>query len=90
LEQNKLLFQLLKAGLLVKPDVEPDLSNIYFPKYTGSEETLILALHAIGVDYSYNYRARIAVANDIVNYSGTAEQNIRMLELLKAGQLRKP
>lgn len=90
LEQNKLLFQLLKAGLLIKPDTEPDLSEIYFPKYTGSEETLILALHAIGVDNSYSYRARIAVANDIAGYCGTAAQNIQMLELLRAGKLLKP
>lgn len=90
LEQNKFLFTLLKAGLLIRPEFEPDLSQIYFPRYTGTEETLLLALRACGIDSSYTYRAKIAIANDIPNYSGLASQNIRMLELLRTGKLLKP
>ncbi|MDE6086840.1 MAG: hypothetical protein K2G25_00455 [Oscillospiraceae bacterium] len=90
LEQNKLLFQLLKAGLLIRPDTAPNLSKNCFPQYTGTEETLILALQDMGIDNSYSYRAKIAAANDITGYCGAFAQNLQMLELLRAGNLRKP
>ena len=55
--------------------------------YTGS--SIVSALNQIGVDSSYNYRAKLAFANGIKNYSGTASQNIQMLNLLKQGRLLK-
>ena len=48
------------------------------------------ALISVGADGSYANRRRIAAANDIHDYSGTAEQNTVLLELLKGGALRKP
>ena len=54
--------------------------------YTGV--SIVDALKEIGVDSSYQYRARLAEVNDISNYHGTAEQNTRMLELLKNGRLK--
>ena len=54
--------------------------------YTGV--SIIDALKEIGVDSSYQYRARLAEVNDISDYRGTAEQNTRMLELLKNGRLK--
>ncbi len=59
------------------------LSNI---TYTGF--SIVDALKEIGVDSSYQYRAKLAEVNDISNYRGTAEQNTRMLELLKNGRLK--
>ena len=57
--------------------------------YPVPEFTLTDHLNKIGVDSSYNNRKKIATTNGIVNYTGTAEQNIKMLELLKAGKLIK-
>lgn len=50
--------------------------------------SLVDGLNGIGVDSSYQYRARLAEVNDISDYRGTAEQNTRMLELLKNGRLK--
>ena len=55
--------------------------------YKGSSITD--ALKQIGVDNSYAYRARLAAANGIVKYTGTAQQNTQLLNLLKNGKLKK-
>lgn len=57
--------------------------------YKTPEFTLIDSLNKIGVDSSYANRRRIAEANGIENYQGTAEQNLNMLELLNDGKLIK-
>lgn len=57
--------------------------------YETPEFTLIDSLNKIGVDSSYNNRKRIAAANGILNYSGTAAQNLKMLEMLNAGALKR-
>lgn len=60
------------------------------PQYYDTPEfTLIDSLNKIGVDSSYNNRKKIAIANGITNYSGTAAQNMEMLELLQDGKLLK-
>ena len=61
----------------------------YYPKYTVSSTSIVDALKAIGVDSSYNNRAKIAKANGISNYSSTASQNTQLLNLLKQGKLKK-
>lgn len=61
-----------------------------FPQYTGSSGSIAAALDAVGADPSYTSRSRIAAANGISGYRGTADQNIRMLELLKRGTLVDP
>lgn len=53
-------------------------------------ESISKALESIGFDGSYEYRKKIAAVNGILNYNGTAEQNVLMLNLLKAGILIKP
>lgn len=55
--------------------------------YPVPEFTLIDHLNKIGVDSSFSNRKKIATTNGIANYTGTAEQNLKMLELLKAGKL---
>lgn len=67
---------------IVEVEVEPQY-------YQTPEFTLIDSLNKIGVNSSYKNRAKIAAANDIVNYSGTADQNLRMLKLLNDGKLIK-
>ena len=61
----------------------------YYKKYTGSSVSIVDALKAIGVDSSMNNRKKIAKANGISNYSGTASQNTQLLNLLKQGKLKK-
>ncbi len=62
----------------------------YFPKCAASHTSIVNALNSIGANYSFDYRKKIAVANAISNYSGTAAQNTTMLKLLKNGKLIKP
>lgn len=62
----------------------------YYPKYNGKTKSIVEALKSLGVDYSYKYREKIAAANGIANYIGTADQNILMLKKLKDGVLKRP
>ncbi len=90
-EQDKALLSLMREGKLINPGIlTRAASGLYFEKCDASFESIALALESIGVDSSKTNRENIAKANDIANYTGTAEQNTQMLELLKAGKLRKP
>ena len=62
----------------------------YFPQYKWKTTSIVNALADLGIDYSYAYRAKIAAANGIVGYRGTAQQNLYMVELLMDGRLVKP
>ena len=63
----------------------------YFKRYTGTESVSIVnALAEIGENSSYANRKLIAAANGIADYSGTANQNLKLLSLLKDGLLIKP
>ena len=44
----------------------------------------------MGIDSSFKYRTKIAKANGIKLYLGTAKSNILLLNLLKQGKLVKP
>ncbi len=70
--------------------VTPPVSGTYFPACAQSCATITEGLANIGRDTSYAYRKRIAAANHIEEYSGTAAQNNQMLALLKAGTLIDP
>ena len=61
----------------------------YYKKYTGKTTSIVDALVAIGVNSSFAYRRKIAAANNIKLYVGTAKQNTLMLSLLKQGRLKK-
>lgn len=63
--------------------------NSYYKKYNGSTTSIVDALKAIGVDSSKSNRTKIAKANGISNYTGTASQNTQLLNLLKQGKLKK-
>lgn len=96
--QNTSLVRLAKEGKLIRSEVTKTIFDAapavntasYFPRYTGTTSSIVTALKAVGADSSYSYRAKIAAANGITNYSGTAEQNLRMVSLLKSGKLVKP
>ena len=57
------------------------------PTYRG--DSLVDALVQIGVDASFQNRARLARLNGIENYTGSAKQNLELLQLLKDGKLRQ-
>lgn len=61
----------------------------YYKKYTGKSDSIVTALKSIGADSTYSNRKKIAIANGIKDYAGSAEQNIKLLNLLKKGKLIK-
>lgn len=62
----------------------------YYAKYTGTTGSITTALSAVGEkDTSLTNRTKIAQKNGIANYSGTADQNTQLLNLLKQGKLLK-
>ncbi len=71
-------------------NVSQGTNNIYYTACSSSCESITEALNSIGVDSTKAYRTTIAEANGITDYTGTAEQNMAMLSLLKAGKLKKP
>lgn len=77
-----------------------DLNVCYIPFWSAQEPEYYLqdiwhgtsiarALESIGEDGSYKHRQQIAAMNGIAGYTGTAEQNTHMLNLLRTGQLIK-
>jgi hypothetical protein len=62
----------------------------YYKKYTGKSNSLVDALKSLKIDSSFSYRRKIAKANGIKLYLGTANQNLKLLNLLKQGKLVKP
>ena len=62
---------------------------VYYPRYKGKSSSIVDALKASGINSSKNNRKKIAALNGIKNYSGTAAQNTRLLNLLKKGKLVK-
>ena len=59
----------------------------YYPAFNNV--SIVDGLKSIGVDSSFSYRTKIANKNGINDYRGTAEQNIKLLELAKNGKLIK-
>lgn len=63
--------------------------ELFYPAYVNEGTTLSIALQTLGIDYSYDFRKKVAASNNITNYRGTAVQNIQMYNLLVAGLLKK-
>ena len=61
-----------------------------FAKCAKTETSIVDALKSLGENSGFDYRRRIALANGIAEYVGTAKQNITMLTLLKNGLLLRP
>ncbi len=61
----------------------------YYSKYSGNTTSIVDALKSIGVNSSFGNRKKIASKNGISNYSGSASQNLKLLNLLKQGKLKK-
>ena len=92
-DQNNQMLNLLKSGQLKNPNATattPDTSGKYFSACSSGATSIVDALKSIGIDSSMSNRKTIAAANGISGYSGTADQNNKMLNLLKSGQLVNP
>lgn len=90
--QNLQLVKLLKEGKLINPAGKAPAAPAvnYFPKTTAGGDSIITGLNAIKVDSSFANRTKIAKANGIALYTGTAAQNLKLAELLRQGKLIKP
>lgn len=77
--QNTQLLGLLQSPPPPKPSPKP--------KPAGNQTTgsIVTYLNSIGADSSYGARAKLAQANGIRNYSGTAAQNTQLLGILRGG-----
>lgn len=69
---------------------KPKPSEKYYPKYKGKSNSFVDALNEMGINSSYKNRHKIAKANGIKLYIGTAKQNTYLFSLLKKGKLIKP
>lgn len=65
-------------------------SKKHFKKTSYSGKSFVDALKNRGINSSMSFRKKIASANGIKNYTGTAKQNTKLLNLMKKGKLVKP
>lgn len=64
-------------------------ADVYYPAYKGKKTTLYSAMTSLGIAAGYANRQKIAAANGIRMYVGTAAQNTQLYNLLVAGLLKK-
>lgn len=81
--QNTQLLNLMRGGS--KPAASSGAS--YYPAF--SSNSIVDGLKSIGVDSSFSHRSKIAAANGISGYSGTASQNSTLCSLGRQGKLKK-
>lgn len=66
---------------------------LYYKKYVGSNNSLDAILKKIGVESrhigSWSSRKPLAEKNGIDNYIGSATDNLKLIELAKAGKLKR-
>lgn len=72
------------------PWIEYPTGKKYFKACGQDEVSIVDALKSIGENSGYAYRKKIAEANSMAGYVGTAKENIKMLSLLRRGMLIKP
>lgn len=88
-KQNLTLLRLLREGKLKKP--QDEVEN-YYPKYEGDSCSIVDALLAVGATddgVTFSARKKIAMANGITDYTATSKQNLKLLNLLKEGKLKR-
>ena len=69
---------------------ERNIHVTYYPKFTGSTDSIVEALNTLNVPSDVNHRRKIYNANFTDNYTMSAKQNTAMLILLKQGILIRP
>lgn len=63
--------------------------NRYYQKPNYNGLSFVDGLKKINVDSTFNNRKKIATKNGVGNYTGSIWQNVKLLGLLKKGQLKK-
>lgn len=91
---NLKMIILLKNGTLKTGQVDTDVTLIpitsnYYPRYTGSSSSIVDALKEMNILYTFSNRKKIAIINGIGNYTGTTMDNLKLLTLLKGGELKR-
>lgn len=60
----------------------------YYPSLGINTTSIVAALQAVGEqDTSFSHRRRIAIANGVTGYIGSASQNLKLVNYLKSGIL---
>lgn len=87
-DQNTKLLSLAKQGKLKKAGSSSGSSSSvsYYKKFSST--SIVDGLKSIGADSSFANRKKIAAANGISNYEGTAGQNSKLCDLAKQGKLK--
>ena len=75
------------CGAYTVSEAAPQPQVSYYPKCVDNNISIVDALKSIGVDSSFVNRQKIAVKNGISDYKGSADQNNKLLSLLKGGKL---
>ena len=76
--------------IVVDSDYVVEKPDDYFPKYTGKSNSIVDALVSLKINASKDNRRKIALANGLVEYNGTVNENLFLLTMLKQGVLKKP
>lgn len=88
--QNNQMRNLLKSGALIRPSSAVAEVGGYYPACKSNTSSLIAALLEVGEkDTSLEHRKKIAAANGTEKYTGTYDQNVKLIGLLKSGKLIK-
>lgn len=74
--------------VIVSPKNDEIDKNKYLSNKNYEGNSIVDALKEINIDSSYQYRKELAKINNITNYQGTSEQNMKLLNLLKQGLLK--
>ena len=82
------VISIIKKYELTKYDGEQK-ESLYYPVTSYKGNSIVTALKEMGIDSGYSFRKKLASKNGISNFSGTAEQNTSLLNLLKEGKLLK-
>lgn len=61
----------------------------YYEKCSSKEKSIVDGLKSIGESGTFSKRFEIAKKNGMTGYAGTAEENTKLLKLLKTGKLKK-
>lgn len=91
---------LSKGDILLKPSAHTAIvlddgeaygnESAYFPRYHGASHSIADALKELGIDNSQKYRGKIYAANFPDKYTRSFDQNVKMLDKLKQGILKRP
>lgn len=88
--QNEKLCSLARSGKLKKagsPSSSGASGSGYYKAFSAT--SIVDGLKSIGIDSGFANRKKIAAANGISNYTGTAAQNTKLCGLAKQGKLKK-